>query len=56
MNAVTRYTYEDNLELLLVGFLSREKGAKIFLKAGLIPVKMPERTIVVNESEVTGSK
>jgi len=56
VNAVTRYTYEDNLELLLVGFLSREKGAKIFLKAGLIPVKMPERTIVVNESEVTGSK
>lgn len=30
VNAVTRYTYEDNLELLLVGFLSREKGAKIF--------------------------
>ncbi len=56
VNAVTRYTYEDNLELLLVGFLSREKGAKIFLKAGLMPVKVPERTIVVNESEVTGSK
>ncbi len=56
VNTVTRYTYEDNLELLLVGFLSREKGAKIFLKAGLIPVKMPEREIIVNESEVTGSK
>ncbi|HLP20585.1 MAG TPA: substrate-binding domain-containing protein [Chitinophagales bacterium] len=56
VNTVTRYTYEDNLELLMVGFLSREKGAKIFLKAGLMPVKVPERDIIVNESEVTGSK
>lgn len=56
VNTVTRYTYEDNLELLLVKFLSREKGAKIFLKAGLMPVKVPERDIIVNESEVTGTK
>ncbi len=56
VNAVTRYTYTDNLELLFMGFLSREKGARIFLKAGLIPVKMPERDIIVNEGEVIGSK
>lgn len=50
ITAVTRYTYTDNLELLFMGFLTREKGAKIFLKAGLIPVKMPEREIIVNET------
>ena len=56
LNVITRFTYDDNLELLFVNFLAREKGAKIFLKAGLIPVKMPERDIIVNESEVKGSK
>jgi len=56
ITAITRFTYEDNLEWLFINFLVREKGAKIFLKAGLIPVKIPEREIVVNESEVRGSK
>lgn len=56
INAVTRFTYVDNLELLFIGFLGKEKGAKIFLKAGLMPVKSPERDIIVNESEVRGSK
>ncbi len=56
LNTVTRSTSDDNLELLLVTFLSKAKGAKIFLKAGLIPVTIPEREIIVNESEVSGSK
>lgn len=48
VSAVRRYTYRDNRENLFVNFLYREKGAKIFLKAGLIPAKMPEREINVN--------
>lgn len=56
LNTVTRNTYDDNLELLLVSFLSKAKGAKIFLKAGLIPVTIPEREVIVNESEVSSSK
>ncbi len=56
VNTVTRNTYDDNLELLLVSFLSREKGAKIFLKAGLMPVKVPEREINVNEAPVSGGQ
>jgi phosphate transport system substrate-binding protein len=56
LNTVTRSTSDDNLELLLVTFLSKAKGAKIFLKAGLIPVTIPEREVIVNESEVSGSK
>lgn len=56
VNTVTRNTSDDNLELLLVSFLSKEKGAKIFLKAGLMPVKMPEREINVNEGPVKGSE
>ena len=56
VNTVTRFTYDDNLELLLVNFLVKERGAKIFLKAGLIPVTIPEREIIVNESEVKSSK
>lgn len=56
INTVTRFTNEDNLELLLVSFLSKSKGAKIFLKAGLIPARMPEREIIVKESEATAEK
>ena len=56
VNAITRFTHQDNLESLFIGFLSKSKGAKIFLKAGLIPANMPERDIIVNESEVTGSR
>lgn len=48
VNTVTRYTHSDNLERLFVNFLYKEKGARVFLKAGLIPVKMPEREINVN--------
>jgi phosphate transport system substrate-binding protein len=54
VNTVTRNTSNDNLELLLVSFLSQQRGAKIFLKAGLMPVKVPEREINVNEGPVTG--
>ncbi len=56
IHAVTRYTYTDNLELLFMGFLSREKGAKIFLKAGLIPVKTPEREIIVNDNGIKAGR
>jgi phosphate transport system substrate-binding protein len=52
LSAVTRFTHEDNLESLFLSFLSRERGAKIFLKAGLIPVTMPERDIIVKDGEV----
>ena len=54
VNTVTRYTHTDNLERLFVNFLYKEKGAKIFLKAGLIPLKMPEREINVNTEAVKG--
>lgn len=53
--AVRRYTYRDNRENLFVNFLYKEKGAKIFLKAGLIPAKMPEREINVNTGAITGT-
>lgn len=56
VNTITHYTYQDNLELLMVGFLSKAKGAKIFLKAGLMPVKVPEREINVNEGDLKSSK
>lgn len=56
INTVTRFTYEDNLESLMVNFLLKSKGAKIFLKAGLIPVRMPEREIIVKESEANAEK
>jgi hypothetical protein len=36
--------------------LTKEKGAKIFLKAGLIPAKMPEREINVNSMPVNDNK
>jgi len=48
INTVINFTYSDNLEWLFVNFLFREKGAKIFLKDGLIPAKMTEREIDVN--------
>ena len=56
VTAITRFTHQDNVESLFMSFLSKERGAKIFLKAGLIPVKMTEREIIVNEGEVRGSK
>jgi phosphate transport system substrate-binding protein len=56
VDVVTRFTHEDNLESLFMSFLTREKGSKIFLKAGLIPIKMQERDIIVNEGELTGGK
>ncbi len=56
VNTVTRNTYDDNLDLLFVSFLSKEKGAKIFLKAALVPVIIPEREIIVNESKVNSSR
>lgn len=48
VSTVTHFTYTDNIEWMFVNFLYREKGARIFLKAGLIPAKMPEREINVN--------
>lgn len=48
VNAVTRFTYSDGLDWLLINFMYQSRGAKIFLKAGLVPAKMPEREINVN--------
>ena len=56
VNVVTRYTHDDNLESLFFKFLGDRKGEKIFLRAGLVPVKMYERDIIVNESKAIGSK
>lgn len=54
ITAVTRFRYEDNLEWLFVNFMYKERGAKIFLKAGLIPAKMPVREINVNTGPIKG--
>jgi hypothetical protein len=31
-----------------VNYLNRQRGSKLFLKAGLIPTRMPERDFIVN--------
>ncbi|MCS6934828.1 MAG: substrate-binding domain-containing protein [Chitinophagales bacterium] len=46
--AIIRYGHGDSPAWLFVNFLYREKGARIFLKAGLVPARMPERQINVN--------
>lgn len=43
-----RFSYEDSLEWLLVNFLFKDRGEKIFLKDGLIPARMPARDVEVN--------
>lgn len=48
ITAVTKFSYGDNLQWLFANFLMKEKGARVFLKAGLIPARMPEREIIVN--------
>lgn len=53
VNAVLKYGHGDNLEWLFVNFMYKEKGARIFLKAGLIPARMPEREINVNTDAVS---
>ncbi|MBL0309445.1 MAG: substrate-binding domain-containing protein [Bacteroidetes bacterium] len=52
INAVIRYGYRDSIEWRFMNFLFREKGAKVFLKAGWVPAKMPEREINVNTGEI----
>lgn len=52
LNVISKFTYADDLEWLFMNFLYKEKGAKIFLKAGLIPVRTPEREITVNTGEM----
>lgn len=56
VNAVIRYGHLDNPEWLFMNFLFREKGAKVFLKAGFVPAKMPERDIIVNTGEMPITK
>lgn len=53
VNAVLKYGHGDNLEWLFVNYMYKEKGARIFLKAGLIPARMPEREINVNTNAVS---
>ena len=48
INTVSLYGGEDDKARLFVDFLFKEKGARIFLKAGLIPAQTPERIINVN--------
>jgi len=43
-----RYSFEDSNEWNFVNFLFKEKGQRIFLRAGLIPATMPQRDIEVN--------
>lgn len=52
LNALCKFNYDDSLEWLFMNFLYKEKGARIFLKAGLIPVKAPEREINVNTGDM----
>lgn len=51
VNAVSHYDRKDDLNWLFVNFLYQNKGAKIFLRAGLVPGKMPNREINVNTGE-----
>ena len=52
INLVAAYTFKNNLEALLINFLYKGKGTKIFLKAGLVPTNMAEREINVNDKAV----
>jgi phosphate transport system substrate-binding protein len=54
INAVMPYSYQDNLEWLFVNFLYKDRGARIFLKAGWAPVQIPPREINVNTSGLKG--
>jgi len=44
----TRFSYEDNLEWLFTNFLFRERGARIFMKDGLMPAHIPALDVDVN--------
>jgi ABC-type phosphate transport system, periplasmic component len=52
VNAVLKFGHGDNIEWLFVNFMFKEKGARIFLKAGLIPARIPEREINVNTGSI----
>lgn len=54
INAVMPYSYQDNLEWLFVNFLYKDRGARIFLKAGWAPAQIPPRAINVNTNGLKG--
>jgi phosphate transport system substrate-binding protein len=56
INALSRFGYNDNLEWLFMNFMFREKGARIFLKGGFVPAKIPERAINVNPNPINAEK
>lgn len=56
ISALSRFSYSDNLEWLFMNFMFREKGARIFLKGGFVPAKMPERAINVNPNPIDTEK
>jgi phosphate transport system substrate-binding protein len=56
ISALSRFSYSDNLEWLFMNFMFREKGARIFLKGGFVPAKIPERAINVNPNPVDAEK
>lgn len=51
--AVTPYKLGDSKEWDFINFLMREKGARIFLKAGLVPGTIPAREVRINTKPVT---
>jgi phosphate transport system substrate-binding protein len=55
INVVSRFSYSDNLQWLFMNFLYKERGARIFLKDGLIPARMPPREINVNMDGYKGA-
>jgi len=55
INVVSRFSYTDNLQWLFMNFLYKERGARIFLKDGLIPARMPPREINVNMDGYKGA-
>jgi phosphate transport system substrate-binding protein len=52
VTAITKYKLGDTREWDFISFLTRSKGARIFLKAGLIPYIMPEREVIINTSPI----
>ena len=54
INVIIPYHFDDSINWLFANFLLNGKGSKIFLRAGLIPVKRTEREINVNTNGLKG--
>lgn len=51
--AITPYKLGDSKEWDFINFLMREKGARIFLKAGLVPGTIPAREVRISTKPIT---